>query len=156
MKERFGYLVFIIDVYSRLIVGYHAGIGLEATANMKALEMMIKLRGEKNVKGLIHHSDKGSQYHCKQYLKALKENDIRVSMCDAAWQNAYGERIHRTIKHEYLRHRRIDSIAKLKKQLDIDVKAYNTDRPHWSLTRQMSPVCFEQYIRSIPKEHGRN
>ena len=152
MKDRFGYLVFIIDVYSRLIVGYHAGIGLESAANIKALEMMIKRRGQKNVKGVIHHSDRGSQYHSKEYLKALKENDIRVSMCDAAWQNAYGERIHRTIKHEYLRHRQIDSIGRLKKHLDIDVSAYNTDRPHWSLPQQMSPASFEQYIHNISKE----
>ncbi len=45
MNGRFGYLVFIIDVYSRLIVGYHASFGLEAQANLKALQMMIKFRG---------------------------------------------------------------------------------------------------------------
>ena len=44
MNGRFGYLVFIIDVYSRLIVGYHASTGLQSVANMKALEMMIKLK----------------------------------------------------------------------------------------------------------------
>jgi transposase InsO family protein len=146
MNRQFAYMVFIIDVYSRLIVGYHAGLNLEAKANLKALDMMIKLRGEQNLNGLIHHSDKGSQYHCIEYLQKLKLCNIQISMCDVAWQNAYTERINRTIKHEYLRHRKIDSIEKLKVNLDRDIKAYNTDRPHWSLINQMAPATFEQYL----------
>jgi len=151
MSGSFGYLVFIIDVYSRLIVGYHASEGLESSANMRALKMMIQLRGEKNLKGLIHHSDKGSQYHSTEYLKTLSDHKIEVSMCDYAWQNAYTERINRTLKNEYLRHRKIDSLEKLKKCMDLDVKAYNTDRPHWSLPQQMAPACFEEYIKGLPK-----
>ncbi|HEX8676569.1 MAG TPA: DDE-type integrase/transposase/recombinase, partial [Segetibacter sp.] len=80
VKDRFYYLVFIIDVYSRFITGYHAGCSLEAEANMKALKMMIKLRGEENIKGLIHHSDRGSQYNCNEYLNILKEHGIKISM----------------------------------------------------------------------------
>jgi len=151
MNGRFGYLVFIIDVYSRLIVGYHASSRLESVANMKALEMMIKLRERKNLKGLIHHSDRGSQYHSKEYLKALTDHGIKISMCDQAWENAYTERINRTIKNEYLRHRKIDSLDKLRKNMDIDVKAYNTDRPHWSLPQQMAPATFEQYVTKLEK-----
>ena len=151
MNGRFGYLVFIIDVYSRLIVGYHASTGLQSEANMKALEMMIKLRKRENLKGLIHHSDKGSQYHSKEYLKALTDLGIKISMCDQAWENAYSERINRTIKNEYLRHRKIDSLEKLRKNMDIDVKAYNTDRPHWSLPQQMAPATFEQYVTKLEK-----
>ena len=151
MNGHFGYLVFIIDVYSRLIVGYHASRQLESVANIKALEMMIKLRERKNLKGLIHHSDRGSQYHSKEYLKTLTDHGIKISMCNKAWENAYTERINRTIKNEYLRHRKIDSLAKLRKNMDIDVKAYNTDRPHWSLPQQMAPAAFEQYVTKLQK-----
>ena len=151
MNGGFGYLVFIIDVYSRLIVGYHASSSLESVANMKALEMMIKLRKRKNLKGLIHHSDRGSQYQSTEYLKALTDRGIKISMCDQAWENAYTERINRTIKNEYLRHRKIDSLDKLRKNMDIDVKAYNTDRPHWSLPQQMAPATFEQYVTKLKK-----
>jgi len=151
MNGRFGYLVFIIDVYSRLIVGYHASFGLEALANMKALNMMIKLRGKDNLRGLIHHSDRGSQYHSKEYQKALTEKGIKISMCDQAWENAYAERINRTLKNEYLRHRKINNLEKLRKQLSIDVKAYNTDRPHWSLPQQMTPVSFEEYVSKLER-----
>ena len=149
MNGQFAYLVFIIDVYSRLIVGYHAGLNLQAEANMKALDMMIELRGGQNLKGLIHHSDRGSQYHCKLYVEKLKTYGIRISMCDEAWQNAYTERINRTMKYEYLRHRKIDNIKNLKKQLDRDVRAYNTDRPHWSLFKQMAPSVFEMQLNKL-------
>ena len=88
---------------------------------MKALEMMIKLRGKQNLKGLIHHSDRGSQYHSKLYVDKLKEHGIQISMCEAGWQNAYTERINRTMKYEDQRHRKIDNIEKLKKHMDMDV-----------------------------------
>lgn len=149
MNGKFAYLVFIIDVYSRLIVGYHAGLTLEAEANMKALDMMIRLRGKKNLKGLIHHSDKGSQYHSNPYLNKLWKLDVAISMCNAAWENAYTERINRTIKDEYLRHRGIDTLEKLRKHMDADIKAYNTQRPHWRLPKQMAPATFEKYVSNL-------
>ncbi len=68
----FHYLVFLIDVYSRRIVGYHAGDNMEATANVKALTIMIRTRKEYCLKDMIHHSDRGSQYTCKIYLAMLK------------------------------------------------------------------------------------
>lgn len=150
-KDRFYYLVFIIDVYSRFITGYHASCSLEAEANMKALIMMIKHRGKENVKGLIHHSDKGSQYNCMKYLSTLKEHGIKVSMCNEAWENAYTERINRTIKDEYLRHRNINSLRTLRKEMDRAIKLYNEDRPHWSLWKQMSPSKFEEYVNKLSK-----
>lgn len=151
VKDRFYYLVFIIDVYSRLITGYHVSCGLEAQANMKALRMMIQLRGKQNIKGLIHHSDRGSQYNCNEYLGILKEHDIKVSMCNEAWENAYTERINRTIKHEYLRHRHIDCLQTLRKEMTRAIKLYNQKRPHWSLLEQMNPEQFEKYVEKLSK-----
>jgi transposase InsO family protein len=151
VKDRFYYLVLMIDVYSRVIVGYHVSCGLEAEANIQALRMMIKLRGKENLKGLIHHSDRGSQYNCKKYLAILKEHGIKVSMCKEAWENAYTERINRTIKHEYLRHKKIESLQSLKKEMSRTVKLYNNNRPHWSLVKQMPPAVFEEYVNKLSK-----
>ncbi len=136
---------------SRFITGYHASCGLEAEANTQALRMMIGLRGKENIKGLIHHSDRGSQYHCKQYLGILKEHGIKISMCNEAWQNAYTERINRTIKHEYLRHRNIDCLQTLRKEMNRAIKLYNNKRPHWSLLKQMTPAGFEEYVNNLSK-----
>jgi transposase InsO family protein len=151
VKNRFYYLVFIIDVYSRLIVGYHASCGMEAEANVKALQMMIALRGRENIKRLIHHSDRGTQYNSSVYLNLLGDCKIQVSMCKEAWENAYGERINRTIKEEYLKHRNIDSLESLRKEMDRAVRLYNEDRPHWSLPQQLSPAGYEKYVEKLPK-----
>lgn len=151
IEKRFYYLVFIIDVYSRFITGYHASCGLEAGANIKALQMMIRLRKKESLKGLIHHSDRGGQYNSLAYLKILEDHGIKVSMCKAAWQNAYTERINRTIKHEYLRHREINSLATLRKELKRAVHLYNSQRPHWSLRQQKSPVEYEKYVNGLPE-----
>lgn len=151
IKDRFYYLVLIIDLYSRYITGYNASCGMETEANIKAFRMMISLRGSKNIKDLIHHSDKGSQYNCKKYLDILEEYNVRVSMCKEAWENAYAERINRTIKHEYLRHRNISDLQSLKTELTRAVKLYNTKRPHWSLPQQMTPASFEDYVNKLSK-----
>jgi putative transposase len=151
VKDRFYYLVFIIDVYSRLITGYHASCSLEAEANMEALRMMIELRGKENIKGLIHHSDRGGQYHCNEYLKTLRDHEIKISMCNEAWENAYTERINRTIKHEYLRHRKIDCLSSLQREMNRAIKLYNEKRPHWSLLQQMCPAQFEKYVEKLSK-----
>ncbi len=128
VKDKFYYLVFIIDVYSRFIMGYHASCGLEAEANMQALKMVIQLIGKENMKGLIHHSDRGSQYNSKKYMALLKEHGIKISMCNEAWENAYTERINRTIKHEYLRDSNIDSLKLLRKELSSTIKLYKKQK----------------------------
>jgi transposase InsO family protein len=151
VKDRFYYLVFIIDVYSRLICGYHASCGMEAEANVKALKMMIALRGKEKVKGLIHHSDRGSQYNSGVYLQLLNDNKIKISMCKEAWENAYSERINRTIKDEYLKQKNIDGLENLRKELERAVTLYNEKRPHWSLLKQLPPAAYEKYVDKLSK-----
>ncbi len=102
INNRFYYIVFIIDVYTRNIVGYRVSDSLRAIANIKALKMALnKLKTKPN--GLIHHSDRGSQYVDKGYVKLLKESGIKISMGMRAQDNAYAERINGTIKNEYLK-----------------------------------------------------
>lgn len=151
IKGCFYYLVFIIDVYSRRIVGYHAGQNMEASGNISALKMMKRIRKQFNLQQMIHHSDRGSQYTSKLYLKMLEGSQIKISMCKEAWQNAYTERINRTIKEEYLNEWKIENHAQLKKALAIAVIRYNEERPHWSLPNQMSPVEFENFIHKMAK-----
>lgn len=142
------YLVFIIDVYTRLIAGYNVSNTLKAGENIKALEMLLKVR-QGDVTGMIHHSDKGSQYIDKDYLSLIKKYNITVSMCDYAWENAYSERINRTIKEEYLETRDIKSLIQLKKEVKRAVHLYNHERAHANLYKQMSPVEFENYLLTI-------
>ena len=73
----FVYLAAILDIYSPKIVGYAIGKTLSSKLTITALNMAIATRKTDN---LIHHSDQGIQYTCKDYIKILKDNGIRISM----------------------------------------------------------------------------
>lgn len=148
-REKFYYLVFIIDVYSRRIVGYAASKTLEAEGNIKALKQMLKTRRHDNLTAMIHHSDRGGQYIDKEYLAILNGHQMTISMCDAAWKNAYAERVNRTIKEEYLDRWEISSFVMLTRLLKKAVDHYNHSRRHKNLNWQ-TPIQFEKNVKNIP------
>lgn len=143
--QRFYYAVFIIDVYTKTIVGYQVSDHMRATANLKALMMAIRQHGPPR----IHHSDRGSQYIYNEYLKLLKENTVKVSMGLCAQENAYAERINRTIKEEYLDHWKPQTFAALKSDVKKAVYQYNNQRPHNHIFK-MNPKEYENYWKGLP------
>jgi transposase InsO family protein len=147
VKDRFYYLTFIEDVYSRRIVGWAVDYSLWAEANMRALRKALKLRGHK-LNGLIHHSDRGSQYIDHGYTHLLKGKEIRPSMCHYAWENSYCERLNGIIKNEYLRHWNVRSLDQLKRCVERAVYLYNNERPHWELLQRLSPAGFEEKLKA--------
>jgi transposase InsO family protein len=149
--DKFYYIAFLIDIYSKRIVGYELSKSLHAEGCIRALKKMIGLRTSGQLKRLIHHSDRGSQYVGKQYRDLLQKHNITPSMCLMSWENAYVERINRTIKSEYLDHWKISNYASLAKRLRQAVDHYNHKRPHDSLNKQ-SPIAFETNVQNIPKE----
>lgn len=155
IKETYYYLVFIIDVYSKRIVGYQASNHMRASANRTALGQMIDLRGEQALKAMIHHSDRGSQYNEKRYIGMLEQLGCHISMGQKAQDNAYAERINGIIKNEYLYLWKIVSLRQLKKQLHKAVQHYNHKRPHMHLPHRMTPVEFENALQKhqLPKIH---
>jgi putative transposase len=138
---KFYYLVFIIDVYSRKIVGYTVSDSLRAEANVRALKMALKERPAPK----IHHSDRGSQYVYKHYIDLLKSNGTHISMGLQAQDNAYAERVNGVIKNEYLKHKQIQTYEALKSEVKHVVHHYNNKRIHGSLPGNLSPVKFESY-----------
>ena len=142
--DNYYYAVFILDVYTRKIVGYYVGDNMRATANVKALQMAL----QKHKAPRIHHSDRGSQYTYKVYTELLIQNGSKISMGLTAQDNAYVERFHRTIKEEYLDYWRPKSLGQLKRSVTKAVKNYNTKRTHKNLNKH-SPVQFEQWCNQI-------
>lgn len=140
VNGRFYYAVFIIDVYTKIIVGYQTTDHMRATANLKALQMAIDQYGSPR----IHHSDRGSQYIYRAYLKLLNKNKVKVSMGLSAQENAYAERINRTIKEEYLDHWNPQSLRVLRRAVKKAIYQYNHQRPHNHL-HKMTPKAFEQH-----------
>ncbi len=90
--EGWMYLAIVMDLYSRRIVGWHIDKRMTTDLISKAMIKAFNLR--QPPKGLVFHSDRGSQYTSKQYRKLLKSYGVRASMGDvgACWDNAVVER----------------------------------------------------------------
>jgi putative transposase len=143
------YLVLIMDVYSRRIIGYNLSNNMKAENNYNALKMAINFRGINDYQNqLIHHSDKGSQYASDLYTETLESYRIRISMCDDVYENTHIERVHETIKNQYLERMNINNERQLYKAMDEIIYKYNYLRPHQSLNK-MTPAEFEEYIKNI-------
>ncbi len=145
--DRFYYLVFIIDVYSKVIVGYQVSDHLRAQANVAALRMALM----HHESPLMHHSDRGSQYTYKAYIQLLEQHNVGLSMGLRGQDNAYAERINRTIKEEYLQHWQPRSLNSLRKKVSKAVRNYNHIRVHNHLGMR-SPMDFLQYWSLLPRE----
>lgn len=147
VRDKFYYVVFIIDVYAKIIVGYTVSDHMRATANVQALKMaLINYAPPK-----IHHSDRGSQYIYKEYITLLEENKCKISMCKTSQDNAYAERINRTIKEEYLDQWRPKDFNQLKGYVQKAVHHYNNKRLHKNLNR-MTPIAFLEKWKKINKK----
>ncbi len=148
---KFYYIIFIIDVYTRKIVGHKVSNNMKAQANILTLKSAIKSQNC-SLDSLIHHSDRGSQYVANDYIKILNNNNVAVSMGFKAQDNAYAERVNGIIKNEFLLGWEIKSFPDLKRKLNKAVKYYNEERSHSSLLNELSPVKFEKYLLNLPSQ----
>jgi putative transposase len=147
--DKFFYIVFILDIYSRRIVGYSVSDNMRAYNNSNALQMAFKTRKKTDFKHqLIHHSDRGGQYISDEYINLLSEANISISMCNQVYENAHVERVNGTIKNQYLIHRNITNYQQLSNELERAIITYNTKRPHSALDN-LTPCAFEQYIKEL-------
>jgi putative transposase len=150
----FYYLTFIMDLYSRKIVGYSVSERLitEATT-LPALHMAIKARQPQP--GMIFHSDGGGQYYSKAFVELTGQYGIHNSMCDSVFENANAERINGTIKNQYIKGYDPTSYYQLIKATDRAVRNYNYVRPH-SMLGKTAPGNYEQYLLAEPSKKSVN
>lgn len=149
--NRYYYIVFIIDVYTKRILGYKASDNLREEANLAALRMAFK-NSNGNLGRLIHHSDRGSQYIDTDYIELLNSKRIMISMGEKAQDNAYAERINGTIKNEYLKYWGINSLNELRKKLTKAVNHYNIKRKHNEIPDRMTPVEFDKSLLDLESQ----
>lgn len=147
--NKFVYLSLVTDAYSRKIIGYCLSTTLEASGSVKALEMA--LDGVTIPVGLIHHSDRGFQYCCNEYVQLLLSKDIRISMTENGdpLENAIAERVNGILKTELLTeiYRDFDSA---KRAVDAAIATYNSVRLHSScdmLTPDVAHLGYGQLKR---------
>jgi putative transposase len=135
------YITFIMDLYSRKIVGHSVSKRLlTVQTTIPALKMALKDRMPG--KGVIFHSDGGGQYYCKDFLKLTSDAKMKNSMCDVVYENSYAERINRTIKEQYLSGYHPRSFTDLVQKTSRAVFNYNNVKPHKSLKKK-TPANFE-------------
>lgn len=149
--RQWGYLTFIIDVYTREILGYASSQSLRAEANLRALKRALSRFEPGELLGLIHHSDRGRQYHSTGYLQLLRRYGIQISMGSIAQDNAYAERINGIIKSEYIQHWLPRTFAELKRYTRKAVAHYNRERLHRSLDRQAPKTYLQRWKKQDPQ-----
>ena len=108
--EGFVYLFLITDAYSKMIMGFHLSQRLAAKGCLIALDKAVNKRQYASTQ-LIHHSDRGIQYCCNQYVEALQEHEISISMTQngSPYENAIAERINGILKTEFNLNRKINN-----------------------------------------------
>lgn len=149
LADGFAYLSLITDAYSRKIVGFYLSIDLSANGPMQALKMALK--GNPNITGLIHHSDRGVQYCCDAYVKLLEDKTIKISMTENGdpLENALAERVNGILKQELFEEVFPDFPA-AQKEVAMACSTYNHLRPHGSIDN-LKPAEAHQKTGEIKK-----
>ena len=149
-QGRFYYIVLIMDVYSRAIIGYSIADIMRAEKNLTALKTAVKNRRIHHYNNtLIHHSDRGAQYASDPYTNTLTHHGIQISMCKEVYENTHIERLNGTIKNQYLNRWNIQNLKELKEKLKAAIHSYNHTKPHSSLNK-LSPFQYEKELKNTP------
>ena len=138
------YLAAVLDLHSRMVVGWSMGESLETALTVRALEMAAARRGA--LCGLVAHSDRGVQYASLAYQELLRSKGFVCSMSRKGncWDNACAESFFATLKRDLIHNRRYSTRDEARRDIfDYIELFYNRTRLHSSLG-YMSPVQFEQ------------
>jgi putative transposase len=143
----FVYLAVILDLYSRVVVGWQVSKKIDGELALDALKMACQRR--KPALGTIHHSDRGVQYLCEKYVSHLKDNGFKIS-CSAKgnpYDNAFAESFMKTIKTEEVYLFSYETILDVADRIGRFIEeVYNEKRVHSSLG-YLTPKEFEKVIK---------
>ena len=131
MPRGFVYLCALIDLHSRFIVAWKLSISMQVDFCIDMVEDAL----QKYTSPEIINTDQGSQFTSSDWLSALSENDIKISMDGKGrWvDNVYIERFWRTVKQEEIYINPPDNVRELRSSITKFIDFYNNIRPHQSL-----------------------
>ena len=141
------YVALVIDLFSRRVVGWAVDSHMRASLCVQALQMAFwRMRPEP---GLLHHSDRGSQYASAEYREQLKAMGMRQSMSRKGncWDNSPTERVFRSLKYEQLNYERFETRDQAKLSVIDYLAFYNGKRSHSKLGYK-TPLEFEREFYS--------
>ena len=137
------YLAVVIDLYARRIVGWAASSRLTQQLALNALHMAIKHR--RPPMGLIHHSDRGSQYTSQAYRSLLAHHGFQMSMSKtgSCFDNAVAESFFSTLKCEWLHRQRFATRQVARTAIFYFIEVFYNRRRLHSTLNYVSPLAFE-------------
>jgi putative transposase len=150
----FVYLAVILDAFSRRVIGWALGKTLQDDLSLAALKLAIS-HGRVE-EGLVHHSDRGSQYASCAYTGLLKEHSIQISMSRRGnpYDNAKAESFMKTLKYEEVYRTEYSDFNDAQRRIGRFIESvYNRDRLHSALGYS-TPVEFERSLRSQTELSG--
>lgn len=144
LQRQFIYLAAVLDAYSRRCIGWALARYLDARLSLAALQMALQSRRFSAGK-LTHHSDRGVQYACHDYVRVLQHHHIQISMSRIGnpYDNAKAERFMRTLKYEEVYLNDYDTFTEVMLSVQNFIEAvYNRKRLHSALG-YLPPAEFE-------------
>ncbi|MEM5018703.1 IS3 family transposase [Metabacillus indicus] len=142
--EGWVYLSTVMDLFSRKIVGWSMDSTMKKELPLKALNMAIQTRMPRE--GLIHHSDRGSQYCSTRYINVLDTNKIKISMSRKGnpYDNACIESFHATIKKEWIYRKRFTTREEAVRSINYYIGSFYNERRKHSTLGYLSPNNYER------------
>ena len=153
LRDEFVFLAVILDAYSRRVIGWALDRTMEDSLTLTALRMALSRRVVEA--GLIHHSDRGSQYASNDYTDLLKTNGIAISMSRKGnpWDNAACESFMKTLKYEEVLRNEYRDLAEARASIrEFLEKIYNHKRLHSALG-YVPPAVFERNQKDAAARH---
>ena len=152
LREEFVFLAVVLDAFSRRAIGWALDRNMEDELTLTALRMALAHRSIQP--GLVHHSDRGSQYASNDYTDLLKSHGIDIGMSRKAnpWDNAACESFMKTLKYEEVLRNEYRDLAEARASIrEFLEKIYNRKRLHSALG-YVPPAEFEAQLAAQNKE----